>query len=42
MKQEYRSLGYMRALAIWGMQWALEKYHVNIFKNRPADLTVDA
>ena len=29
--KHYRSLGYMRPLAIWAMQWALEKYHGHIF-----------
>jgi len=23
----YRSLGYMRPLAIWSIQWAIEQYH---------------
>lgn len=31
--KHYRSLGYMRPLAIWAMQWALEKYHGNIFED---------
>ena len=26
----YRSLGYMRPLAIWSMQWALEKFHKDL------------
>ena len=29
--KHYRSLGYMRPLAIWSMQWALEKFHGNLF-----------
>ncbi|KAK3097227.1 hypothetical protein FSP39_007733 [Pinctada imbricata] len=30
--KHYRSLGYMRPLAIWAMQWALEKFHPNLMK----------
>ncbi|XP_061171988.1 non-lysosomal glucosylceramidase-like [Saccostrea echinata] len=29
----YRSLGYMRPLAIWSMQWALEKFHPNLMSS---------
>ena len=29
--KHYRSLGYMRPLAIWAMQWALEKNHPDMF-----------
>jgi len=29
--RHFRSLGYMRALAVWGVQWALEKYHPHLF-----------
>ncbi|CAH1796951.1 unnamed protein product [Owenia fusiformis] len=28
----YRSLGYMRPLCIWSIQWALERFHPNILK----------
>ena len=30
--KHFRSLGYMRALAVWSVQWALEKYHPQLFK----------
>ncbi|KAH3838447.1 non-lysosomal glucosylceramidase-like [Dreissena polymorpha] len=29
--KHFRSLGYMRALAVWAVQWALEKYHPKLF-----------
>eukprot|EP00105_Crassostrea_gigas_P009539 XP_011424529.1 PREDICTED: non-lysosomal glucosylceramidase-like isoform X1 [Crassostrea gigas] len=29
----YRSLGYMRPLAIWSMQWALEKFHQDLMSS---------
>ncbi len=28
----YRSLGYMRALAIWSVQWAIEQHKGKIYK----------
>ena len=28
----YRSLAYMRPLAIWSIQWALEKYHPHLLE----------
>ncbi|XP_053405634.1 non-lysosomal glucosylceramidase-like [Mercenaria mercenaria] len=31
--KHFRSLGYMRALAVWSIQWALEKYHPDLFKS---------
>ncbi|CAL1530739.1 unnamed protein product [Lymnaea stagnalis] len=30
LNQGYRSLAYMRPLAIWAIQWALEKFHPNM------------
>ena len=32
----YRSLAYMRPLAIWAIQWALEKYHPHLLE-QPQD-----
>jgi non-lysosomal glucosylceramidase len=29
----YRSLGYMRPLAIWAMQWAIEKFQPQLMKS---------
>ncbi|WAR00764.1 GBA2-like protein, partial [Mya arenaria] len=29
--KHFRSLGYMRALAVWAVQWALEKYQPQLF-----------
>ena len=29
----YRSLGYMRPLAIWSMQWALQKFHKDLLQS---------
>lgn len=34
----YRSLGYMRPLAIWSMQWALEKFHQDLMSSWCLDI----
>jgi len=31
--RHYRSLGYMRPLCIWAMQWALEKFHPQLLNS---------
>ncbi|KAL4228193.1 Non-lysosomal glucosylceramidase [Mactra antiquata] len=31
--KHFRSLGYMRALAVWAIQWALEKYHPDLLSS---------
>lgn len=36
----YRSLGYMRPLAIWSMHWALLKFHPQLFTSTMQSLTL--
>ncbi|XP_052099238.1 non-lysosomal glucosylceramidase-like isoform X1 [Mytilus californianus] len=33
LDRNYRSLGYMRPLCVWAMQWALEKFHPQLMKS---------
>lgn len=33
-EHNYRSLGYMRPLAIWAVQWALEKFHPHMLTDK--------
>ena len=30
----YRSLGYMRPLSIWSIQWAIEQYHPELLTGK--------
>ena len=39
--QRYRSLGYMRPLAIWSIQYALEKFHPQILSQPEVNGTTD-
>ncbi|KAK0057638.1 non-lysosomal glucosylceramidase [Biomphalaria pfeifferi] len=37
INQGYRSLAYMRPLAIWAIQWALEKFHPNMLASNKVE-----